>query len=79
MAFYEEERSVLEKKIGRRFPLAILILMAIVALTYSGYSDVARELVIAFGIIMSAYYKDVGQEKNTIKMINGEMNNATND
>jgi len=72
MAFYEEPASQLEKIIGRRFPLAIITLLAIVYLVYLGYDLVASSLGGAYMIILHGYYDDVSSEKQTIKIVTDE-------
>jgi hypothetical protein len=69
MAFYEEPASKLEKIIGRRFPLAVITLAAIVLLVYLDFDIVASSLGGAYVIILHGYYDDIAQEKQTIKMI----------
>ena len=70
MAFYEEEKSTLEKAIGRRFPLAVLLLVATCAMAYNGQEAIASIMGTILGIIATAYYKDVSAEKQTIKLVN---------
>ena len=78
MAFYEEEKSRLEKAIGRRFPLAVLLLVATCAMAYQGQEAIASILGTILGIIAAAYYNDVSSEKQTIHMIPDETTEAYN-
>jgi hypothetical protein len=79
VAFYEEPRSWMEQKIGRRFPLAVIILAAIVLTAYLNMSTIAISLTTAFGIIVVGYYRDINGEKDTIKLVGDEKVNASND
>ena len=72
MAYYEEPRSRLEMLIGRRFPLAISILIGAFGSAYYGLESLSTGLVVVLGIIGAAYYQDVAKEKATIRMMADE-------
>jgi hypothetical protein len=72
MAFYEEEKSWLEQQIGRRFPLAIALLIATCYAAAMGYSTLAEGLLVIDGIVFKGYYDAVTAEKQTIKMVSDE-------
>jgi hypothetical protein len=69
MGFYEEEKSWLEQKIGRRFPLAIALLVATCYAAASGHLTLAEGLLVIDGIVVKGYYDAVTAEKQTIKMV----------
>jgi hypothetical protein len=68
MAFYEEPRSKIEEYIGRRFPLAVIIIALISYMAMTGHDTVATAMGGAFMIIISSYFSDVSKEKETIKL-----------
>lgn len=72
MAFVEEDKSWIEKQIGRRFPLAILLLVVTCYAFYAGLAALGEGLLVIDGIVITAYFKDIGTEKQTIKMIADE-------
>lgn len=78
MAFYEEEKSWLEGKIGRRFPLAIALLVATCYAAAVGYTTLAEGLLVIDGIVFRSYYDDVATEKQTIHLIPDETKEAYN-
>lgn len=68
MAFIEEEQSKLSKLVGKRFPLAVLIIIAIMISSYFQFEQATTGLLIVMALIGPAYFKDIGQEKQTIRM-----------
>ena len=72
MAFYEERMSKLEALVGRRFPLAIVLIAATCLMAYFGFESVANAFVVVVGIVVTGYYKDIGLEKQTIKLVEDE-------
>lgn len=69
MAFYEEEKSWLEAKIGRRFPLAMALLVATCYAAAMSYATLAEGLLVIDGIVFKGYYDAVTAEKQTIRMV----------
>jgi uncharacterized membrane protein YkvI len=69
MAFIEEAQSKLDALIGRRFPLAVIMIMATVTAAYMGDKELVAGLIPIDGIVLNAYYRDVSAEKQTIKMV----------
>ena len=72
MAYFEESKSWLEKQIGRRFPLAVMIIIAIMLSSYYRFAEATTGLLIVLALIGPAYYKDVGTEKATIRLVPDE-------
>ena len=58
--------------IGKRFPLAVLILTAIMISSYFNFDLATTGLLIVLCQIGPAYFKDIGQEKQMIKLIPDE-------
>jgi hypothetical protein len=78
MAFYEEKMSKLEALVGRRFPLAIILIAATCLMGFYGFESIANAFVVVVGIVITGYYKDIGQEKKTIKLVADETELAYN-
>jgi uncharacterized membrane protein YqjE len=72
VAYFEESKSWLEKQIGRRFPLAVMIIIAIMLSSYYRFAEATTGLLIVLALIGPAYYKDVGTEKATIQLVPDE-------
>lgn len=72
MAFYEEKMSWIERKIGRRFPLAVILIVAACTMAYLGQSEVATALVTVVATVITGYFRDIDQEKQTIKLVEDE-------
>lgn len=72
MAFYEEERSWLETKIGRRFPLAIALLVATCYAAAMSYMTLAEGLLVIDAVVFRSYYDAVTDEKQTIRLVADE-------
>ena len=72
MAYYEEEKSWLEQQIGRRFPLAIALLVATCYAAAMGYLTLAEGLLVIDGIVFKGYYDAVTAEKQTIRLVADE-------
>jgi len=62
----------LESKIGRRFPLAVIIVTAIMISAYYHFEEASTGLLIVLALIGPAYYKDIGTEKATIQLVPDE-------
>lgn len=69
MAFYEEPRSRIEKAIGRRFPLAVIVVMAACSMAYTGHQDIAVAFTTIVATVIGGYFKDIDKEKQTIKLV----------
>jgi hypothetical protein len=69
MGFVEEPMSYIEQYIGRRLPLAMMVIILVSWLAYIGQDVAASFVGGAFMIIMHGYYDDVSSEKQTIRMV----------
>ena len=76
MVFVEEGKSNLEEAIGRRFPLAVLLLIVLSVAAYLHYEAMVTGLLVIVGIVFRAYYDAVSEEKQTIRMIANETTEA---
>jgi hypothetical protein len=72
MAFYEEPRSTIEKIIGRRFPLAVILIVATCVMAYVGQKEIAMALVTIVATVVGGYFRDIDREKQTIKLVEDE-------
>jgi hypothetical protein len=72
MVFYEEPRSRIEKIIGRRFPLAVGLLVASCSMAYVQEKEIALTLTTILATVITGYFRDIDQEKQTIKIVEDE-------
>lgn len=79
MPFVEEEKSVIEQYIGRRLPLATLLILATCYAAYTNHDALMSILGTIDAIVITGYFKDVGTENNTVKMIREAETLASND
>lgn len=63
VAFEEEETSVLAKYIGKRFPLAVLLLMLTAYSIYIESEAVFAALMTLDAVLINAYFIDSAQKK----------------
>lgn len=72
MAYTEEPQSELEKIIGRRFPLAVIILVALCWAAYMKMDQLTTILGVVIAAIGVTYYQSVGIEKQNAQVLKQE-------
>ena len=73
MAYDEESKSRLEQAIGRRFPLAVIFILALCWAAFMKIDTLTSSLAIIVGIIGVSYFQDIKTEHQELNVLKQEV------